>query len=242
MPESLHEISGISFHRQNNDTVYAIQDEDGKLFKLAWHKKKQYHSKFARKGDYEDLAIVGEKVYILKSNGNLYSFPFANAAYEDLDEVREWKHLLPEGEYESLYGDDATNKLYVLCKNCKGDNKKDVVPGYILQTGDSVYQVGTFSIDVHEIKKITGKVKRGFRPSAMAKNTLNNKWYILSAVNRMLVVTDSIWSVKEVCALSTKSFNQPEGIAFDKFGSMYISNEGDDFAEGNILKFVRKIK
>ncbi len=39
MPESLNETSGISFHKKNDDTIYAIQDEEGKLFRLAWNKK-----------------------------------------------------------------------------------------------------------------------------------------------------------------------------------------------------------
>lgn len=242
MPESLHEISGISFHKQHNDTVYAIQDEEGKLFRLSWNKKKQYHSKFSKKGDYEDVAIVGEQVFILKSNGILYSFPFADVIYEELDSVKEWKHLLPQGEYESLYGDDATGKLYVLCKNCVDDNTKDRVSGYILQMGDSLFPTGNFGIDVNEIKSMTDKVTRGFRPSALARNTISNEWYIVSAINKLMVVTDSSWKVKEICALNSNSFNQPEGIAFDNLGNLYISNEGDDFTEGNILKFTRKIQ
>ena len=39
MPESLLEISGISFYKGKADTVYGIQDEQGRLFRLAWVKK-----------------------------------------------------------------------------------------------------------------------------------------------------------------------------------------------------------
>jgi hypothetical protein len=241
MPESLHEISGISFYKNNSDTVYAIQDEEGKLFRLAWDKKKQYHSKFGKKGDYEDLAIISEAVFILKSNGHLFTFPFSEHIFEEPDSVSEWKHLLPAGEYESLYGDEATGKLYLLCKNCPVDNAAERVTGYILQTGDSVYNAGTFEINVRDLKSFTGKVNHGFRPSALARNTVTHDWYILSAVNRMLVVADSSWKVKEVCALNASTFNQPEGIAFDPAGNMYICNEGDDFSEGNILKFTSNL-
>src|SRR5690349_10493692 len=56
MPNSLLEISGISFKNNTNDTVYAIQDEEGKVFYLPWKQKKQQHVKFAPNGDYEDIA------------------------------------------------------------------------------------------------------------------------------------------------------------------------------------------
>ena len=81
MPESLLEISGIAFNKGNPDTVYAIQDEEGRLFKLAWNNKKQVNAKFGKAGDYEDVAILKDKVIVLKSNGTLYSFNLADAIY-----------------------------------------------------------------------------------------------------------------------------------------------------------------
>lgn len=239
MPESLLEISGITFNKGKNDTVYAIQDEEGKLFRLAWKEKKQYHTKFGKKGDYEDVTIIKDKVIVLKSNGFLYSFPLSESLYEETDSVREWKHLLPEGEYEGIYGEEASGKLYVICKNCLEDNSKSSVSGYILQSGDSIYQVGNFQVNVNGIKAIAGKVKRGFRPSALTKNPRTGEWFILSAVNKLLVITDSSWKVKDAFVLNSNIFNQPEGIAFDNEENLYISNEGDDLSEGNILKFIR---
>ena len=242
MPESLLEISGITFYKGRSDTVYAIQDEQGRLFRIPWGVKKQSNAKFGKQGDYEDVTIVNDWVLILKSNGNLFSFPFADAIYEEIDSVREWKDVLPKGEYEGIYGDEATGKVYIICKNCPEDNSKDLVSGYIIQLGDSVHQTGTFQVDVNKIKTFTGKVKRGFRPSALAKNPVTSEWFILSAVNKLLVVTDSNWKIKEACFLNGNTFNQPEGIAFDKEGTLYISNEGDDLSQGNILKFVRSIR
>lgn len=239
MPESLLEISGITFYKKKADTVYGIQDEQGRLFRLAWNEKKQYNAKFGKQGDYEDVTIINDQVLILKSNGSLFSFPFEDAIYEEVDSAKEWKHLLPKGEYEGMCGDETTGKVYVICKNCPGDNSKDLVTGYIIQVGDSVYQSGTFQVDVEQIKSFTGKVKRGFRPSALAKNPVTSEWFIVSAVNKLLVVTDSNWKIKEACFLSGNTFNQPEGIAFDAKGNLYISNEGDDLSQGNILKFAR---
>lgn len=239
MPESLLEISGITFHNGESDTIYAIQDEQGRLFRLALGQKKQYNAKFGKQGDYEDVAFVNGKALILKSTGSLFTFPFADAIYEEVDSVQEWKNVIPKGEYEGMYGDEASGNLYIVCKNCPEDNSKDLVSGYIVHVGDSVYQSGTFQIDVDQIKSFTGKVKRGFRPSGLAKNPVTGEWFLVSAVNKLLVVTDSDWKIKEACILNSNTFNQPEGITFDKKGNLYISNEGDDLSQGNILRFMR---
>jgi len=239
MPESLLEISGISFDKGNNDTIYAIQDEEGKLFRLAWGNKKQSHVKFGKSGDYEDVSIVRDRVVILKSNGSLFAFPFSDAIYDEIDSVQEWQRILPEGEYEGMFGDEASGRLYILCKNCKADNN-DNVTGYIYQVGDdSLVAAGQFNVDVESIKPFSGKVKKGFRPSALAKNPVTNEWFMVSAINKLLVVADENWKVKNAYPLNGNTFNQPEGLAFDKAGNMYISNEGDDLSAGNILKFAR---
>ena len=239
MPETLLEVSGITFNPANDDTIYAIQDEQGRVFRLAWDVKRQYNAKFGKQSDYEDVTIVNQKIIVLKSNGTFFHFPLADAIYDEVDNVQEVKGLLPEGEFEGMYGDAATGKLYVICKNCKEDDKKTQVSGYIFQAGDSIYPQGNFKIDVEEIKNITGKVKRGFRPSGLAKNPVTGEWFIISAVNKLLVVADENWKIKETCFLNSNIFNQPEGITFDKKGNLYISNEGDDLSQGNILKFIR---
>lgn len=239
LPESLFEISGIAFDKGQSDTLYAIQDEDGKLFRLAWDVPRQRHAKFSKKGDYEDVSIINDRAYILKSNGTIYTFPMAEAVYEEPEGVSEVKGLLPKGEYEGMYGDEGTGELFIICKNCAGDDSKNSVSGYILKTGpDSVIaESGKFAIDVEQIKAITGKVSRGFRPSGIAQNPVTKEWYIISAVNKMVVVTDRQWKVKDVHHLHSNMFIQPEGIAFDNAGNLYISNEGDDLFSGNVLKF-----
>jgi DNA-binding beta-propeller fold protein YncE len=237
MPESLFEISGIAFNNGNSDTVYAIQDEEGKLFRLGWKNNKQLHTKFARKGDYEDVAILKNQAVILKSNGFLYTMPLSESVYEESELTKEWKKLLPKGEYEGMYADNATDNLYILCKNCPQDDSKNSITGYILNPLKDSMNIKSFSVHVDEIKAITGKASRGFRPSGLAQNPKTGDWYILSAVNKLLVITDKQWKVKDAFPLSGNVFTQPEGIAFDNAGNLYISNEGDDLSNGNILKF-----
>lgn len=239
MPSSLLEVSGIAFYKYNNDTVYSIQDEDGKLFRQKWDVKKQYNMKFARKGDFEDLAIFNEMVFVLKSNGTIYSFPFTEAAKSESEQVRE-SHLLPKGEYEGLYADTATNKLFILCKSCAEDKKTKQLSGYVFEYKpeiDSLVAAGNFKLDLNQIKAVNSKLKSSLSPSALTRNLKTNEWYVLSSANKVLLVADSNWKIKAAHRLNSSIFNQPEGIAFDKDLNLYISNEGDEVNDGNIIKF-----
>jgi hypothetical protein len=242
MPEDLLEISGITFSQGNPATFYAIQDEEGKLFYGKMGDERVQHTKFGKHGDYEDLAIAGNLVVVLKSNGKLYTFPLSQITEEE-PKVQELDGLLPAGEYESMYADEATRKLYVLCKNCDDDKTSKSSSGYIfdIQANGTLKQAGDFVIEVAQINKLSGEGKIKFRPSAMAKNPLTGQWYMVSSVNKLLVVADASWKVNATYPLEHKTFLQPEGLAFDKQGNMYISNEGDEFSRGSVLKFTYKV-
>jgi uncharacterized protein YjiK len=58
-------------------------------------------------------------------------------------------------------------------------------------------------------------------------------------MENLLVITDENWKVKDAFTLNGNTFYQPEGIAFDSRGNLYISNEGDELSNGNILRFQR---
>lgn len=245
MPSSLAEISGIALKNGNGDTVYSIQDEEGKVFKQSWDVKKQTNTKFAPGGDFEDLAIYKERIMVLKSNGSIYTFEMAELGEKETKQVKESKHLIPKAEYESIYADADSSRVYILCKSCKIDKKAKQVTGYVLNYDyelDSFSLASAFKIDLNDIVKFNPKLKASLNPSAMTKNKITNEWYILSSANKLLVITDTNWKIKDVHKLNSSTFNQPEGLAFDRDNNLYIANEGDEVTEGNILKFKLSVK
>jgi hypothetical protein len=239
MGNALHEISGIVFLPGNDDSLYAIEDEDGKLF--YFHpgdgKYNKYQS-FGKRGDYEDVAVLGNTEFaVLRSDGSLFVFPVSLLWDGDKTKVRIYEHILPAGEYEGLYGDKG-GKLFALCKNCPEDDQREAVSGYILQKDKdgNLAVSGGFKVDVSGVKLKGSGRKSKFRPSCLAKHPLTGEWYIISSVNKILLVLDDQWKVKATYPLDPGRFKQPEGLAFDRAGNMYISNEGQE-GNANVLLF-----
>jgi uncharacterized protein YjiK len=126
----------------------------------------------------------------------------------------------------------------VLCKHCEGEKTSKTGQGYILQLAadGKITQNSSFVYDVKDIESLTGSKKISFHPSALTFNPRTREWYILSSVNKLLVIADNLWKVKKVYHLNPALYIQPEGIAFDNKGNLYISNEGGELNHGNILK------
>lgn len=243
MPESLLEISGIAFHKDKSDTVYSIQDEDGKLYRQGWGSKKQKHVNFGKKDDYEDVAILNETIFILNSDGTIYSFPFSESTLPEVKNLKVFKNLLPKGEYESIYANNETNQVYLLCKNCKDDKKNKTMSGSIFTydpAKKNLIPSGQFSMDLSGMISREQILRTGLKSSALTRDPHTGEWYILSSVNKLLVIATPDWKVKSVHRLNSSIFNQPEGLAFDEQMNLYISNEGDELSAGNILKFKHK--
>jgi hypothetical protein len=245
--DDLHEISGITFLRGNSDTLYAEEDEDGKLFYFHLGDNKYTYKKFGKHGDYEDVTILDNKEFVLlRSDGSLYVFPVGYVRAGEVqkkdraDEVREYEHILPTGEYEGLFGDVDKEgaRLIALCKNCPGDDQKVEVSGYVLQYNalHDLTITEHFRVDVSALKLTSINRKVRFHPSCLARHPLTGEWYIISSVNKVLLVLDDKWKVKASYPLSPSLFKQPEGLAFDRKGNMYISNEGGE-GNANVLLF-----
>ncbi len=236
MPPALDEISGIAFRNGRPDTVYAEQDEEGRLFRLRLGEEGFTETKFGKKGDYEDIQVGNTLAYMLRSDGTLFSFPYRLAGDELKSATIEYKELLPAGEYEGMYLDEPNRKLYVLCKHC--DEKiHQTNTGYVFSVeGNTLTAAGSFTLSVEALAEKAGMKKLRFEPSALAWNQQTGRWFILSSVNKLLVTTDKNWNPLEVFPLDPSLYNQPEGMAFDQAGDLYISNEKGKTAHATILK------
>lgn len=227
LPSELDEISGFTFLSNDNNIVYAIQDEAGIVYTYDLKNGSIVSQfEFGPDADYEEITTDGEYFYILQSNGSIFSFPIGM----DVDQAKVKKFdskNLGKGEYESLAYDSKTNSLSVLCKSCSIDKGESTLTGYrlnILEQGEVVLN-GSFSIDLNAVNKLNSKEFKSLKPSALSKRNSNNQWYVLSSVDNIILILDESLNPLEIINFKKKQFEQPEGINFNNQDAMFISSE-----------------
>lgn len=238
LESQLNEISGIVYYPKDTG-VFAISDATGSLYKIFPDKNAMVQKwKFGKNHDYEDLQLHDSIFYILSSSGNIVSIKFFTA---DSLQTEEYKFPEDKVEFETLYFDSSLNKLILVCKDCKEDKKKDVST-FAFDIIDHTYSEGPFKIDADKIAALLHEDKIKFKPSAAAINPLTHDLWILSSVNKAIVIADRHGGVKEVHELDPSVYKQPEGIAFTPKGDLLISNESSKQGSADILVIKLKKK
>lgn len=234
LPDILEEISGIFYAGKNS--VFAICDDHGSLFKIDLNDPANPQRwRFDKKRDYEDLFMVNGQFYILNSNGNLYSFPAPPQ-----EPITAEKHLFPfnNHEFEILFFDEQRKKLLLVCKHCRDIKDKDV-PVYSFDPISNQFEQDPFLLDTQKIAASIGEGSIKFRPSAAVIKPGTRDVYMVSSVNKLLLVTGPRGGIKEIVRLDPQMFKQPEGISFTEHGSLIISNEAAGNGPANLLVFHR---
>lgn len=235
LPSELDDISGLCYYRKDN-SLFLESDEKGCLYKMLLKKPTDIRKwKFSHKKDYEDIVLVDSTFYVLNSNGGIIALNFLN------DSISMHEYTFPEKgsyEFESLYYDDKLKKLVMICKDCDLD-KTGVTSTYTFDPQQLNYG-SSFTMDTRKITDVTGPHAGKFKPSAAAINPITKDLYIVSSVNRALIIANRGGGIKEIYPLNPALYNQPEGITFSPSGDMFISNEAGKLDPANIYYFQYK--
>lgn len=234
----LDEISGLVYYPKDT-SIFAITDETGNLYKIYVREKIHFDRwKFASNNDFEDLALVDSSFFALKSNGNITKFRFFT---KDSLQVENCEiPLSGTNEFEIMYFDKYYGKLILICKDCQSDNKK-VVSAYAFDPKTKLFDEGRyFELDATRIASELGVDKVKFKPSAAAIHPITKELYIISSINKAIVIADRGGAIKKVYPIDPTLFKQPEGLCFTPKGDLLISNEFADVGASNILIFKYK--
>lgn len=233
LPLELDEISGIAYYPVDS-SVFAINDEKGWLYKIS-NGRGIRHWSFSKGADFEDLVLRDSIFYVLQSNGNIFRLSFNGA-----QSIGVQQYVFDRGsgkdEFEILYWDSTRQKLIMMCKDCDADKKKSLTT-FSFDPSTGKYEDSPFQVDVQKIAASLGEKKMKFKPSAAAINPKNGLLYIISSINKLLVVNDANGNLIKAYRIDPAIFKQPEGITFAPSGGMIISNEAADVGVADLLFF-----
>jgi hypothetical protein len=142
-----------------------------------------------------------------------------------------------KNEFEVLYLDKEHNRLIMLCKDCEADDSNSLT-AWAFDPGTSTFSPNpAYVIDVRKIEDLMQEKKVKFKPSAAAIHPLTGQLFIISSINKVLVVADKSGVPEKVYKINPQLFKQPEGLTFSPEGHLIISNEAGNSGAANILVF-----
>jgi len=229
LPYELEEISGLSYYKKNQ--LLAIEDEHAELYFINTKTGKIIRKiDFGKSGDYEGVEVMGESVFILKSNGDIYSFKLSDENKVDADN----ENTVLEGENDAEGLGAYKGDLLIALKGSgdTDDNNADGKGFYRYNISKKeIVEEELFDVEKEDLtefisdRKFFNKVN-DFDPSAIAMHPITKDIYVLSA-DKVLAIFNGNFEIKEVIKLPVVAYNQAEGICFAPDGTMYISSEGD---------------
>lgn len=212
----LEEISALSLGPEGQ--LLAVQDEEGYIYRLdpATGRIAQ-RDRFAGDGDYEGIEWVGEWIYVLESNGRLSRTPADEPSRNATKRIR---LDLPGGcDAEGLAWDASQERFLVACKAADGVKAAEGRSVFAF-TAEGKRRAEQFFVDGSAFK---AQGVDGFRTSAVAVHPTDGRIFLLSSHPPSLCVLDAGEPSCE--RLLQETMRQPEGLAFDASGALWISSE-----------------
>jgi DNA-binding beta-propeller fold protein YncE len=244
MPDDLDEISGLSY--VSEDKFACIQDNKGMIYVFDIEKREvTYVYKFGKAKDCEDVAVVNNTAYVLQSNGHIWQiddFEKNNPFGKKDHKAKKYKPLLlsKENNTEGLAFDSESNSLLIACKGSQ-ELEEHLID---LKGKKAIYRFDlstkTFSERPAYVIDLGYLDNGNFELSGIAVHPITGNIYVITSVDKMLIILNQEGKVIAAKKLDKKIFKQPEGICFNPDGDLFISNESHDKGKATILKFKYK--
>ncbi len=248
LPPELNEISGISRSSSPNELL-AVQDEDGIVYRLSMQDGRILgRIPFYKPGDYEDITLVGEDIWVLKSSGTLFCIQAGS-------EVLKFKSDIDKTEdAEGLTYDAAQHRLLIACKGPK-EGEEDQRNIYAFDLASQTFlPKPVMSIQQSAVAALLEKFQTakwyeklsnflvgddedfGLGPSALAIHPITQAIFILSSRGNLLLEISPSGELQDLHRFRKEDLPQAEGLFFLPDATMYISTEARGEKAGRIYR------
>lgn len=225
LPGELNEISGLAYF--GSTRLIAHNDEHGIIFFIDVNsgktEKKVRIGKSIIKRDFEGIAKLDNSVFIMTSEGELYSLITKNQNQFKIDKVIKINNS-GKLNFEGLCYDPVTKKLLLVNKVglTKSQNNERGIFSFDPVSG-KFSDKPIINISLIDLKKRFRL--RDFSPTAIEVHPLNKNFIILSSDEKCIIEISRAGKILDVVKLNGKEHRQPEGLTFLEDYTMIISDE-----------------
>jgi uncharacterized protein YjiK len=223
LPSSLDEISGIALTPDGR--LLAEQDERAQISEIDYRRgvitKQFVVGSPTIKADFEAIAVVGDVVYLLASNGTIYEFREGNNGAR-VDYTTHDTRLGKECEFEGMAYDSTLNALLLACKNVGTKHLRDsmVIYRWKLQGGGD--RISKLTVPLSAILPAMGK--KEFHPSDITVDPFSGNYVIIGSAEKGIVEITPAGQVVFARKLPG-DHDQPESIAITRDSLLIIGDE-----------------
>lgn len=227
LPPALAEVSGLAYtpdgrlfaHGDEQAVVYQIDPSGGRAVK-----------RFGiggaggpLQGDFEDIHVVGDRVFLVTSEGQVIEAREA-ADGETAPPVRRSRGLGGACEVEGMTWDQGSRALLLLCKQTAGKRWKGLVVILALSPDTGEFEPQPrLTIRETELERVTGS--RRFSGSAITRHPRTGTYLMVAGPQRVYAEVDSTGRVLGGGKLTGALHRQPEGVAIAPDLTLLISDE-----------------
>lgn len=226
LPERLREISGLAL--SDDERLYAVTDEQAVVYEIDYESGRLVRAFAAGdpvlRGDFEGIASIGERIWLMDSGGTLISMPLGDDGAQ-VDFLRFDTDLDDECEFEGLAANAAENELLLLCKASKKKRKKGLRIFVFEASEDSIHFVSEIALDEDGLKDAVDEKEPRF--SGLEFDRQSGELIAIAARERIVVrlARDGRLNVV-IMRLDKNKHRQAEGVALTSDRRLLIADEG----------------
>ena len=228
LPGRLKEISGLAMTMDNR--LLAHSDEKGIIYEIDYQKGlivkafQLVDMTAPVADDFEGIATVDDRVYLITSSGRLYECSEGAADESVLYNIYA-TGVGRDYEIEGLAHDANRRALLLMGKSSRRPDLKEQLAIYHWSTDEKqLSEDAHIVIPVIEFSRHIGGKK--FQPSGIERHPASGNYFVVAARQRAIAEVTPDGRVVAAKQFPTEWHRQSEGITFDADGTLIIADEG----------------
>lgn len=227
LPDKLREISGLAL--TSDERLLAVADEEAIVYEIDYNDGSLVKA-FALgeptvKGDFEGIAILDDKIWLMTSDGRLFSFAEGANGQRVPYELTK-TGLGDECEFEGLTANEQSGRLLLVCKESR-KKKKGIRIFEWLVAGDDRKEAAEIELPEDEISESLDEKK--VNPSGIAIDPKTGNRIIVAARQQAIFeIAPDGRLIDVIMRLDKRRHRQAEGIAIMADGRLIIADEANN--------------